>query len=174
MSVLIGNSVSFVATAFLLLSAIARSRRGIYFFQFLECIFLIISQLVFRQVAGAVSMSFSAIRNHLASKDKYTLPYLLIIFSANAVFGIILNTGGIVGFIPVVATLFLTVASYFVEKPNSVRASVMINLAMWVAYSFIIRDYVSGVSNSIALAVNAYTLVAALCGVEGFLTKKTE
>lgn len=158
MRILIGNAVSFVATVFLFIGGIVKDRRGIYFFQFLECVFLIISQLVFFQVAGALSMAFSAARNHLASKDKFTAPSLIVIFIANALFGILLNTGGAVGLIPVFASLFLTVSAYFLHEPRAVRAAVMINLSMWIVYSFLIRDYVTAISNLVALAINAYTL----------------
>ena len=160
MRIWIGNLVSLVSAAFLFLGGIAKSKRGMYFFQFMECVFLIISQLVFLQVAGAVSMAFSAVRNHLASKDRYTPPALVTVFAANAIFGILLNTGGVIGLIPVAASLFLTAAAYFLREMRTVRIAVMINLAMWVAYAFLILDYVSAVTNLVAFAINLITLVS--------------
>ena len=159
MRILIGNVISLVATAFLFLGGIARGRREIYFFQFLECVFLIISQLVFLQIAGAVSMCFSAVRNHLAAREKYTPLALALIFVATAALGILLNRSGTVGLIPVGASLLLTLCAYFLKSALAVRCAVMISLAMWVVYSIIIRDYVTAVSNLVAIVINIYTLV---------------
>ena len=159
MRILAGNVISFVATLFLFLGGIARGRREIYFFQFLECVFLIISQLVFLQIAGAVSMCFSALRNHLAAKEKYTPLALVLIFTLTAMLGILLNRGGVVGLIPVGASLLLTACAYVLKSALAVRLAVMISLALWVVYSVLIRDYVSAASNLLALALNLYTLV---------------
>ena len=158
MRILTGNVISLVATLFLFLGGIARGRREIYFFQFLECVFLIISQLVFFQIAGAISMCFSALRNHLASKEKFRLPHLVAVFFASAILGLLFNTGGAVGIIPVIASLFLTLAAYFLKSATSVRIAVIINLTAWVVYSIMIRDYVTAVSNLVAIVINIHML----------------
>ena len=109
-------------------------------------------------------MVFSATRNYLASKEKYNLTALVTVFTANAVLGLLLNTGGTVGLIPVVATLFLTVTAYFLHEPHVVRVAVMINIGMWVVYGFLISDYVTAVTNSVAFLINAVTLTVSLLG----------
>lgn len=158
MRIWIGNGFSLISAFFLFLCGLAKTKRGMYFFQFLDCVFLIISQLVFLQVAGAVSMVFSALRNYLASKEKFNFPTMLLVFVANAVLGILLNTGGIIGIIPVAATLLLTVTAYFLHEPRAVRIAVMLNIGMWVVYAFLISDYVTAVTNSVAFFINAVTL----------------
>ncbi len=157
--VIIGNVISFVAAFFLCMSGIAKSKSGIYFFQYLECVCLIISQLVFLQVAGAVSMLFGAVRNYLASKDKYSLRFMVLIFFAIGALGFILNTGGAIGLIPVFASLFVTVTACLVKSFPLVRITVIINLAMWVVYSILILDVVTAVTNFVALIINTVTLI---------------
>ena len=53
MRILIGNAVSFVATVFLFVGGIAKDRRGIYFFQFLETLFDKFSRKVFGRAVKA-------------------------------------------------------------------------------------------------------------------------
>ena len=160
--IVIGNLISLAASVFLCLGGLVRSKKNIYFFQFLECLFLIISQLVFLQIAGAVSMLFGAIRNLVAAKDGYSLQLMVFTFISIGVFGIAMNTGGVIGLIPVLASLFLTVTAYKLRDVIKIRIAVMINLLMWVVYSFIILDVVTGLTNTVALGLNAYTLIKEL------------
>ncbi len=161
-----GNAISLMSSIFLCLSGLARSKKNIYLLQFLECIFIITSQIVFGQFAGAISMLFSAARNILASNDKYTFPAMVIIFAGAGSLGVALSIANgaagfdfIIGLIPVISSLFLSVAAYYFKRVMTVRISVIISLILWILYSFLILDIVSGITNTVALILNFYIVI---------------
>ena len=157
--IVIANAVSLCAAIFMCLSGLSKSRSRIFFFQFLECVALIVSQLIFIKVAGAISMGVGAVRNYLASKNKLTFPLMLVFFIAIGALGIALNTGGAIGLIPVFASLIFTLTSFYLKGVVATRIAVIFNLTLWVVYSVLIFDLVSAACNFIALTINVFMLI---------------
>lgn len=60
--------------------------------------------------------------------------------------GILVNTKGIVGLFPVLATLIWTVANYYFRDVFYVKIFLLINIALWTIYFFVIWDFSSGIA----------------------------
>ena len=60
--------------------------------------------------------------------------------------GILVNTKGIVGLFPVLATLIWTIANYYFRDVFYVKIFLLINIALWTIYFFVIWDFSSGIA----------------------------
>ncbi len=156
--ILFGNLISLAAAVFLFLSGATRTREKIYIFQFAECAFLTLSQLIFGQVAGASAMAIGAARNLLAYKGLYNRTPMIICLVLTAVFGLALNGKGLLGIMPMLASLLLVLALYIFHDVVRLRIALIVNLIIWVVYSLLIFDIVTAITNTAALIINAVIL----------------
>ena len=70
--IIIGNCFSLVGSCFMAASCMTRSTRKIFFYQFLECVLVVIASFFFGSLSGAATMVLSAVRNLLVSRGKYS------------------------------------------------------------------------------------------------------
>ena len=143
MRIIGANIISSIGAVFLCLATLEKDVKKIYLFQAFECLALFLSQAILGQIAGALSMLFGIARNLLIVKNKYSMPYALTFFALTALFGIKFNTGGTVGLIPVIAALIYILTSKIARNVVFVKFALLLNLVLWVIYSFLIKDYVT-------------------------------
>lgn len=150
--ILIGNALSFLAAMFLFLSSILKRKDKIFIFQFFECVTLAVASFFFGAYAGISTLLLSAVRNVLIAKNKFgkTLMYVFLLLTLTL--GIITNNRGAVGLMPVIATIQITVCGCVFEGIIETKISIAVNTVIWVVYSFIIKDYSTGIIDSIVLA----------------------
>lgn len=164
--IIIGNLISLSAAVFLFAGSISKKARRVYLFGVFECILLFVAQLFFGQGAAAISLLIAAFRNLLLVLRKYTRPWLLLVFFSTLILGVLFNTGGIVGFLPLFATLIFTVTSYKARGFLNVKLSLLLNLLLWCIYSFLILDLSSTV-------INVTSIVLTLCSIYSHLKTKS-
>ena len=162
MRILVGNCFSFAASVFMSLAAYTDSRRKMLVFQTADCILLAIAQLILGAPSGAVVLMLGALRNLLIIKNKFTLFAMLLFSSLAAVMGTLANERGIIGYIPIAATLVLTVGLYGFKGPVAAKVVILLNLLLWSVYSFMIYDLATGVSNGAAAVICLITLIVKL------------
>ena len=105
-------------------------------------------------------MTLCAIRNVFIAYDKYTDKIMYIFAVLTLIFGVVTNNRGVVGLLPVIATLLYTVTLKFTKSIVGIKLCILLNTAIWVAYSFIIQDYPTGISDSIVLITTTVSLTA--------------
>lgn len=154
-NILVGNILSGFAAGFLILSGALKRARYIYLSQCLESFFLLFAQIAFFQIGAALCLLVSIIRNLLLVFRRYGRFGAISVFVLTLVFGIFYNTGGIVGLLPVAASLFFCISSYFAKKLFAIKLAVSLNLFIWCFYSLLISDFVSLFVNAVALILNA-------------------
>jgi hypothetical protein len=157
--IIIGNLISFSGAALLIFSAITENKRRLYLYGVFECILLFIAQLFFGQGAAAVSLLIAAFRNFLIYIGKYSKEKLIAVFVASLVLGLLFNTGGALGLIPLFATLIFTVTSYYAKSYIKVKLSFLFNLFLWTVYSALIFDIASTVVNFFSLVLSVISVL---------------
>ena len=157
--ILIGNIISFAAAVCMLWSTFSRSRKNIFLLQFFECVLLAVANVFFGSYAGVAVLLLSAARNLLVAKGLYTKPVMGVCILLTVVLSFLTNNRGFLGLVPMLATLQYTVCSLFVTSVKGTRLSILINTLFWVAYSFLIRDYSTALSDSAVLLFTAFNLV---------------
>jgi len=158
-NILIGNLISLSASVFLFLGSAARRVKNLYLFQIFECILLFIAQLAFGQGAAAVSLLIAAFRNFLLLIRRYTAPFFALIFLATLIFGLLFNTGGIVGILPLFATLIYTLTTFLAKGFVKVKLSLILNLSLWMIYSAFILDISSVIINFTSFVIASVSLI---------------
>ena len=157
--IVFANSLSAVAAVFMSVSCLLRRKTHIYLFQMLECLFLIFAQLVFGQVGAVLSLSVSVIRNLLLVLGRYKRWHMILFTVITLLLGIALNTGGIIGIIPVGAGAIFTVSSFYAEKFAEIKLSLLVNIGLWIVYSAFILDFSTLFMNSVSFALNLASLI---------------
>ena len=159
MRIFIGNCFSFSASVFMSLAAYTKSRKGMLVYQTVDCLLLGIAQIIFGVPSGAVVLFLGALRNILMLKNRFgTVALALFCFMAVAV-GTLSNTSGILGFIPIIATLVLTIGLFAFKTPRLMKLVILSNLLLWSAYSFMIYDYATGISNGASALICFISLI---------------
>lgn len=158
-NVILGNILSGFSAGFLILSAVLKRKKAIYFSQCMESLFLFFAQLAFFQIGAAICLFISIIKNILLYFGKYSRAPMVLVALASFVFGVIYNTGGVIGLIPVAASVLFSITCYFAKSVIGIKLVTASNLALWSIYSFFIFDLVSFIVNGFSLAVNLFYVI---------------
>lgn len=140
------------------LAAYTRNRGRMLAFQTADCALLAIAQVIFEAPAGAAALIIGAVRNILMLKNRFGFGMMLIFSSGAAVLGLLTNTKGLIGFIPVIATLVLTVGLYRFRSPRGAKLVIFLNLLLWSVYSVFISDLATAVSNGASALICLITV----------------
>ena len=156
--IILGNIISFAAAILLGLSCWTKEPKRVFIYQLTENIILTISSVVFASYSAAALTLLSALRMAVVLKGKYTKRVMLLFCAALAVLGCAFNTRGLIGLLPVPATLEFAYATYRFERIKPIKWSLCINLLLWDIYAFAISDFASGVTWAVTLAVTLLSL----------------
>ena len=156
---IIGNILSFAAAIFMAASSLVKKRSVIFTLQFFECFILAVASFFFNSYSGIATLFLCAVRNLLTAKNHFNKKMMWIFLILTAIFGLITNNRGFTGLLPVIATLQYTICSHVFRGLLETRISIFANTAIWVVYSFIIKDFSTGITDSIVLIISAYALI---------------
>ena len=107
-NIIIGNAISLFAGIFLILSMWVNDEKEAYKHQFLNAFFLTISSIFFLSWTGVTTMALAASRNVMVYKDKLTFNWTIFFIILSVVFGLAVNTKGIIGLLPIIAIVQIT------------------------------------------------------------------
>ncbi|WP_405270596.1 YgjV family protein [Methanobrevibacter sp.] len=167
LNILIGNCISFIAGIFLLISCCVNDTKKAYKYQFLEAFTLTISSVFFMSWTGVTTMAIAAIRNAMVYKDKLTLNWTVFFVILSVILGILVNTMGIIGFLPIIAIVQITICNYYLKKIKSIKISFIVNLLFYIVYFIAIYDFTSAVIQIITATIGLISLIK-LIRTDGF------
>lgn len=154
----IANMISFIGSLFLCFSCIAKTKRRVATYQFIQCGLLVFAQMAFGKGGGAVSMGAAFVRNICIATGHYGIIPMILIASLTLLLGLRFNTAGIIGLLPVAVGIFYTVSLYFAKGIKGTKIALSVLLSVWVIYSLLILDFFGIISNLLALILNLITL----------------
>lgn len=161
-NVIIANIISFVAAIFLVLSCVLNDRKKVYFFQLMESATLCVTYVFLGAWTGCITMIMAVCRNVVVLSGKYTKKLAFLFAALTAVVGISVNREGIVGLMPIAATVELTVCNYYAKSPAAIKLSFIGNIIIYVIYSFLVQDYSTAVVETVTGLVALVSLVKLL------------
>ena len=156
---IIGNILSFFAALFMVASCVVKRKQAVFFCQFLECALLAVASVFFGSLAGMTTLVLSAVRNLVVAKGRYTKPVMVAFVILTIVAGLLANTRGLVGLLPVLATVEYTICCHYIEGEMATKCSIFVNVLLWIVYSFLICDFSTAISDSIVLVVATVAIV---------------
>lgn len=159
MNLIIGNGISFIAGIFIILSMWVNDPKKAYKYQFLNAFILAISSIFFFSWTGVTTMAIAALRNALVYKDKLTLPLAIVFCIVAVALGFIINNYGLIGWLPIIAILEITICNYCLKSIKPIKISFIVNSAIYIIYFVAIFDYVSTVVETITALIGVISLI---------------
>lgn len=161
-NIVIGNIISFIAAIFMAISCAVKNRKFIFYLQALNCFILAVASVFFGAYAGITTLLISTVRNIIVAHDKYTKPVMYVFLVLTVVLGIFANNRGFTGLLPVIATVQYTLCLNLFKGLLSTRICIFINTAIWVTYSFIIKDFSTACMDGISLVTITVAILTML------------
>lgn len=154
--------LSGVTAVFTMLSAWTTDKRKSFGFQTAQCLTYAAASWFYGVYPAVFSMILCAVRNYLVAKEKYTMRASVTLTLAVAVIGFASNTSGFLGLIPVFATMEYGVLLSLFRGKVSTRVNVLVNLALWVSYDFMIRDFINFTVDSVSVILALISIIRVL------------
>ena len=157
-NLIIGNIISFIAGIFIILSMWVNDEKEAYKYQFLNAFILMISSVFFFSWTGVTTMAIAASRNAFVYKDKLTFKWTLFFIVISIVLGFLVNTRGIIGFLPIIAIVQITICNYYLKSIKSIKTSFIVNSAFYIVYFLAIYDFSSCAFETITVIIGLISL----------------
>ena len=157
-NIVIGNVISLVAGIFLILSMWVNDEKQAYKHQFLNAFILMISSVFFLSWTGVVTMAIAASRNAMVYYDRLTFNWAVVFIIVSIVIGLLVNTMGFVGILPIIAIVQITLCNYYLKTIKSIKIGFIVNSAIYIIYFVAIYDFSSAIIESITAMVGVVAL----------------
>lgn len=157
-NILIGNIISFAAAIFLAVSCVVKSRKQIFILQFMNCAVLAVASYFFGSYAAITTLVLCCIRNIFIMKDKFSVPVMTVILILVIACGVLTNNRGLIGLLPVIATVEYTICCHYITDVGKTRISILVNEAIWIIYSFLVLDFSTAITDIIVVTVDIVSI----------------
>ena len=144
-NIIIGNVISLIAGFFLIMSMWVNDEKEAYKHQFLNAFVLMISSIFFLSWTGVTTMAIAATRNAFVYKDKLTFNLTIFFIVLSVVMGLMVNTMGFIGLLPIIAIVQITICNYLLKTIKWIKLSFIINEIFYIVYFIAIYDISSSV-----------------------------
>lgn len=161
-NLIVGNIISFVAGIFIILSMWVNNEKQAYKYQFWNAFILMISSVFFLSWTGVTTMAIAASRNAMVYKDRLTINWTIFFIVISIVLGLLVNTMGFIGILPIIAIVQITLCNYYLKSIKPIKISFIVNSAIYIVYFVAIFDISSAVIESITALVGLVALVRLL------------
>ena len=158
-NIIIGNGISLFGGIFLILSMCVNDSKQAYKYQFLEAFVVAISSIFFLSWTGVVTMGIAALRNAMVYKDKLTFNWTLFFAIISVIIGVSVNTLGIVGLLPIIAIVQITLCNYYLKNIKYIKLSFIVNTSIYIVYFFAILDFTSAIIQIITVLFGIVSLI---------------
>ncbi len=158
LNIVIGNAISLIAGIFIILSMWVNDEKKAYFYQFLNAFILIISSVFFLSWTGVTTMAIAAARNLMVYKDRLTFEWTVFFIIISIVLGLLVNTMGFVGLLPIIAIIQITLCNYYLKSIKTIKTSFIVNSGIYIVYFFAILDFSSAVIESVTALIGLISL----------------
>lgn len=151
--ILLGNLISFLASLSLTAGCLMKDPKKVYAMQVTENLILVASSVCFGSWSGISTLLVSTVRNILLVKGHFEKRMMYLFIVLVTVCGMSVNNKGVIGLLPVLATVILTMCNYYAREILAIKWSLFVNLVLWAAYFFMIFDVISGITQVVIAVV---------------------
>ena len=158
-NIVVGNLISLFAGIFVIISLWVNDDKKAYKCQILNTFILIFASFFFNSYVGMVVMAIVTIRLCMVYKDKFTLNWAIFFLIISTVIGVAVNNLGVVGLIPVIATIQITICNYVCKDIKWIKLSFIINESFYMIYFFFVYDFTSVIIQFITVGVGCISYI---------------
>ncbi|MDO5814347.1 MAG: YgjV family protein [Methanobrevibacter sp.] len=157
-NIIIGNIISLIAGIFIILSMWVNDEKQAYRYQFWNAFILMISSVFFFSWTGVTTMAIAASRNAMVYRDKLTFKWTVFFIIISIVLGLLVNTMGFVGILPIIAIVQITLCNYYLKSIKTIKTSFIVNSAIYIIYFLAILDISSATIESVTALIGLVSL----------------
>lgn len=157
-NIIVGNFISLIAGIFIMLSMWVNDEKEAYKYQFWNAFILMISSVFFLSWTGVTTMAIAASRNAMVYKDRLTFNWTIVFIIVSVVLGFLVNTMGLVGILPIIAIVQITLCNYYLKSIKHIKISFIVNSAIYIVYFLAIFDFSSTIIESITALIGLVSL----------------
>ena len=158
LNIVIGNLISLIGGIFIILSMWVNDEKKAYLYQFLNAFLLTISSVFFFSWTGVVTMAIAASRNAMVYNDKLTRRWTYFFIVVSVVLGLIVNNRGIIGLLPVIAIVEITICNFRLKSIKYIKIGFIVNSVFYIIYFLAIWDFASAAIECITISVGLISL----------------
>ena len=140
-SLVLGNIFSLCAVICLAVSVLKKSKKSLIGWQIVDTVFFIASTFVLQSYSAVVTNTVSLIRNLVAYKGKLDKKLTWFFSALIVIIGLYLNNRGIIGWLPVIASVQYTICLYTTKNEQQMRWALVFNLMFWCVHDAYIQAY---------------------------------
>ena len=161
-NIIIGNVISLIAGIFIILSMWVNDEKQAYKYQFWNAFILIISSAFFFSWTGVTTMAIAATRNAMVYYEKLTSYWTVFFIVISVVLGLLVNTMGFVGLLPIIAIIQITLCNYYLKSIKTIKTSFIVNSVIYIVYFLAIYDFSSATIESVTALIGLISLAKLL------------
>ena len=151
------NIISAIASIFHISSSSFKKKNTMLIMQSIGCIIDGIAEIMANSMSAAAQLFVCSIKNFVTTKEK-TPKYVYYIFSLFfIIFGLYFNNRGLIGILPIIATVQYTLWNGYSKSAQTTRYGMLINYGIWIVHDLYIQLYVAvivTVISSIVVIIN--------------------
>lgn len=144
---IIGNIFSLLSAICIAISVIKKNKNDLIWWQILDVIFCILSNIALYTYAALTTNSIALIRNILAYKNRLTQKITFLLTVLCIIVGLWANNRGIIGGFPIVASASYTFFMYITKDEQQMRWALISNLLLWFVHDIYVQAYPSAITD---------------------------
>ena len=149
---IIGNIFSLLSAICLAVSVIKKSKKDLIWWQVIDVIFCILSNIFLYTYSALTTNSISLVRNVLAYKNKLNKNITWILLILCVIAGLCANNRGIIGLFPIIASASYTIFMYTTKNEQQMRWALVSNLLLWFVHDAYVQAYPSALTDAVLCA----------------------
>lgn len=148
---ILGNIFSLLSAICIAVSVIKKSKNDLIWWQIIDVIFCILSNIALYTYSALTTNSISLIRNILAYKNKLSKNITWILLILCVIAGLWANNRGIIGLFPIIASASYTVFIYTTKNEQQMRWALVSNLILWFVHDAYVQAYPSALTDFVLI-----------------------
>lgn len=158
MNIIIGNMIALIASLLMVYTGIIKKKEKIIYFQTVQIILSIISNIILGGITGAIINGISCIRNILYYKNKLRVLEKLIIIILSIILSLLFNNLGIIGLLPLISIVMYTI---LIDIKDVIKFKVLIifTMIMWFIYDITIKSYTASFFDFSTIIINIIAIL---------------
>ncbi len=157
-NIIIANIIAFIASILMAYTGILKKKSTIILVQTIQIALFVLSNLMLGGITGAIVNAISCVRNILCYKDKLGKLSKTLIVISTVVLSLIFNNLGIIGLLPIMATVLYTL---FMDVKDIIKfkyLSGFISL-LWGIYDIFIKSYSSAFFDFLTIITTLVSII---------------
>ena len=159
-TVIIGNASSGCAMITDSVSGTLKTQKSILILQTVSQFFFMLSSIVLKGYSATVQNAVAIVRNIVAMKGKTSRSVEFIFIAAPVILGLFLNNRGVIGLLPVMASLEYSIAVFRYEtQPVKLKLAFIVYNLMFTVFDVAVLNFVGSIAGIVIITTTVISVV---------------